>query len=73
MLRGGSCLGKKFGTPYRLFSPFQHFIVALTTAASAPLCDCGNFNSSGDPLHAAMNNATSDDTICVEYCTQVFG
>lgn len=68
-LRGGSCLGKNFGTPFRLFYPFQHFLVTLTMAASAPLCDCGDFNSSGNPLHAAMNNATSCDTVCVEYGT----
>jgi hypothetical protein len=80
-LRGGSCLGKNFGTPFRLFYPFQNFLVALTMAASAPLCDCWDFNSSGNPLHAAMNNATSSgnplhaamnnatscDTVCVEY------
>ncbi|KAF5433770.1 hypothetical protein C5S39_01005 [Candidatus Methanophagaceae archaeon] len=41
MLRGGSCLGKKFGTPFRLFYPFQHFIVALTTAAGAPYATAG--------------------------------
>ena len=68
-LRGGSCLGKNFGTPFRLFYPFQNFLVALTMAASASLCDCWDFNSSGNPLHAAMNNATSCDTVCVEYGT----
>jgi parallel beta-helix repeat protein len=48
------------------YSTLSSTLLLLSPRLRVPLRDCGDFNSSGDPLHAAMNNATSGDTICVK-------